>query len=195
LKKRWSLPVERSRCGSQSAKSMEATRPTPIELAKFHPGDSRTSVTEELGAPVTTSSGAGGTSCDLYLLYLRGYGAAGKVPIAVAEAAADVFSIGLAEIVLSPTEAATRNEKKPVWFCYQNDALSSVTVKSAEAATSTPSTPTPSPANASPSPAASVASTSVPSGSPTPTVLATPVRSSPAAATPTATAPVGQPPQ
>ncbi len=145
---------------------MEATRPTPVDLAKFQPGDSRSSVTQELGAPVTTSKGAGGTSCDLYLLYTKGYGAAGKAPIAVGELAADVFTIGLAEIILSPTEAVTRNEKRTVWFCYQNDALLSVTVKSAGAETST----------------------SAPSESSTPTALATPVQSNPATAVPTKTA-------
>jgi len=158
---------------------MEATRPTPVDLEKFHPGDSRSSVTQELGSPVTTSKGAGGTSCDLYLLYTKGYGVAGKAPIAVGELAADVFTIGLAEIVLSPTEAVTRNEKRTVWFCYQNDALLSVTVKSAGAETST--TPTPSPA-----------STPVPSEGSAPADLATPVRSNPAAATPSATPSTGE---
>ena len=171
---------------------MESTRPTPINLEKFPPGDSRTTVMEELGSPVTTSKSADGTSCDLYLLYIRGYGYAGKVPIAIAESAADFFTIGLAEIVLSPTEAATKNEKKPVWFCYQNDALLSVTPKSAESVTPAPPTPTPSPASASPSPAASLASTPVPFESPTPTNLATPMWSSSASATPTATAPTGE---
>jgi len=169
---------------------MEATRPSPVDLAKFHPGDSRTSVEEKLGSPVDTSKGAGGNSCDLYLLYLRGYGTWGKVPIAIVESAADFFTIGLAEIVLSPTEAVTRNERRPVWFCYQNDALLSVTPKSAETATPTPATPTPSPASASPSPTGYLASTPVPSEYPTPTSLATPMRS--ASATPTATAPNGE---
>src|SRR5882672_7348721 len=70
---------------------MEATRPTPTDLEKFHPGDSRTSVMEQLGSPVDTSKGSGGDSCDLYLLYLRGYGTAAKVPIAVVESAAEFF--------------------------------------------------------------------------------------------------------
>ena len=152
---------------------MEATRPTPVELAKFHPGDSRSSITQELGAPVTTSKGGGGTSCDLYLLYTRGYGVAGKAPIAVGELAADVFTVGLAEIVLSPTEAATRNEKRTVWFCYQNDALLNVTVKSAAAEASTSATPTPSPAS-------------------TPTDLTTPVGSNPTTAIPSATPSTGE---
>ena len=152
---------------------MEATRPTPTDLGKFHPGDSRSAITQELGAPVTTSKGGGGTSCDLYLLYTRGYGVAGKAPIAVGELAADVFTVGLAEIVLSPTEAATRNEKRTVWFCYQNDALLNVTVKSAGAETSTSATPTPSPAS-------------------TPTDLAKPVGSNSATATPSATPSTGE---
>jgi hypothetical protein len=148
---------------------MEATRPTPVDLGKFQPGDSRSSVTQELGLPVSTSKGATGTSCDLYLLYTKGYGFAGKAPIVVGELAADFFTVGLAEIILSPTEAVTRNEKRTVWFCYQNDALVSVTVKNAGAETPTP----------------------VPSESSTPTGLATPVRSNPAIATPTATPSTG----
>jgi hypothetical protein len=163
---------------------MEATRPTPVDLAKFQPGDSRSSVTQELGSPVTTSKGGGGTSCDLYLLYTKGYGVAGKVPIAVGELAADVFTVGLAEIILSPTEAVTRNEKRTVWFCYQNDALVSVTVKSAGTERSTPATPTP-----------SSASTPVPSETSAPTNLATPVRSNLATAAPTATPSTGKPSQ
>lgn len=167
---------------------MEATRPTPVDLAKFNPGDSRSSVTQELGAPVTTSKGAGGTSCDLYLLYTKGYGVAGKAPIAVGELAADFFTIGLAEIILSPTEAVTRNEKRTVWFCYQNDALLNVTVKSAAAEASTSATPTPSPTSMSSSLAPSLESTPAPSESSTPTALATPVPSNPATAVPTITA-------
>jgi hypothetical protein len=169
---------------------MEATRPTPVDLGKFHPGDSRSSITQELGSPVTTSKSADGTICDLYLLYTKGYGVAGKAPIAVGELAADVFTIGLAEIVLSPTEAATRNEKRTVWFCYQNDALLTVTVKSAGAEASTSTTPTPSPASMSSSPAP--AFTPVPSEGSTPTDLATPVRSNPATATPSATPSTGE---
>ncbi len=173
---------------------MEATRPTPVDLGKYHPGDSRSSVTQDLGPPVSTSKGADGTSCDLYLLYTKGYGVAGKVPIAVGELAADVFTVGLAEIVLSPTEAVTRNEKRTVWFCYQNDALVSVTVKSAGAETSTPTTPAPSPASTSSSPP-SLASTPVPSETATPTELATPVPPNTATAASTATPSTGEPSQ
>ena len=169
---------------------MEATRPTPVDTAKFNPGDSRTSIMEQLGSPVTTSKAADGTACDLYLLYLRGYGAAGKVPIAVLEGAADVFTLGLAEIVLSPTEAVTKNEKRPVWFCYRDDKLVSVTVKQAGAEES--ATPTTTPVES--SQAASSASASptpveAPSGTASPTGIATPVSPFTASATPTPISP------
>jgi hypothetical protein len=55
---------------------LEATRPTPADLSGFQPGDPRDSVIERLGPPLTTSSEADGTSCDMYQLYTKGYGAA-----------------------------------------------------------------------------------------------------------------------
>jgi hypothetical protein len=109
---------------------MEATRPTPIDLTTFTPGQSRASVFDDIGAPVTTTKNAAGESCDLHLLYITGYATPAKVPIAVAEAAADVFTAGLAEVLLSPAESLTRNEEKRVWFCFKNDSLLSVTVES-----------------------------------------------------------------
>jgi hypothetical protein len=75
---------------------MEATRPTPHNLTQFQPGQARDTVLERLGAPVNTVSETDGASCDFYQLYTHGYGAGGKVPIALVEAAADVFSLGLA---------------------------------------------------------------------------------------------------
>lgn len=114
---------------------MEATRPTPVDLSQFTPGQSRAAIIEQTDVPVTTTKAANGESCDLHLLYLHGYGTAVKVPIAVLEGAADFFTIGLAEIILSPTESLTRNEKKPVWFCFKNDLLTSVTVASSQTET------------------------------------------------------------
>ncbi len=102
---------------------MEATRPTPVDLNDFQDGTSRDAVLQKLGAPDTTAVESDGTSCDFYKLYTRGYGAGGKIPIAVAEGAADFFTLGLAEIVLTPTEGVTKNEKHPVTFCYSGQEL------------------------------------------------------------------------
>jgi hypothetical protein len=104
---------------------MEETRPEPTRLDQFQPGESRDDVLEKLGQPITTAD-HDGASCDLYQLYLSGYGQGSKAPIALVETAADVFTLGLAEIVSTPTEEMTKNQKSPVWFCYKNGSLSSV---------------------------------------------------------------------
>ena len=120
---------------------MEATRPTPIDTGDYPAGMTRDEVFIKLGPPYVTLTESDGATCDYYKLYTRGYGAGGKIPIAVTEAAADFFTIGLAEIVLTPTEGVTRNEKHPVAFCYVNQKLVRVTLE--ETASPSP-TPTPS---------------------------------------------------
>jgi hypothetical protein len=106
---------------------LEVTRPTPTDLGQFQTGDSRDSVIGQLGPPLATNPESDGTSCDKYQLYTKGYGAEGKVPIAVAEVAADVFTLGAAELLMTPAEGVTRNEKHPVTFCYRDGKLQSVT--------------------------------------------------------------------
>src|SRR5271166_796082 len=106
---------------------MEATRPTPVDLNEYQEGMTRDAVLEKLGAPDSTATESDGTSCDFYKLYTRGYGAGGKIPIAVAEGAADFFTLGLAEVVLTPTEGVTKNEKHPVTFCYNGQKLVRIT--------------------------------------------------------------------
>jgi hypothetical protein len=105
---------------------MEATRPTPVDLSQFQPGDTRDSVIQKVGVPLIVSSEADGASCDSYNLYTRGYGAAGKAGIAMLEGAADVFTLGLAEVITTPTEALTKNETHPVTFCYRDSKLARV---------------------------------------------------------------------
>jgi hypothetical protein len=105
---------------------MEANRPTPVNLAEYESGQSRESVIGRLGAPAGSTQYPGGDSCDLYQLYTKGYGTGGKVAAAVVESAADVFTLGLAEVVLTPTEAATKNELHPVKFCYHDQKLTMV---------------------------------------------------------------------
>jgi hypothetical protein len=111
---------------------MEATRPAPVRLAQFDPGESRDGVVAQLGEPISTTTDADGASCDLYSLPLSGYGNWAKAGIAFGEFLADVGTIGIAEVVSTPTEAATRNKKTPVWFCYRNGVLARVTPKRLE---------------------------------------------------------------
>ena len=102
---------------------MEANRPIPTDLHKFEVGQSRDSVLQRLGAPDDSVIQTDGTSCDSYQLYTKGYGAGGKAGVALLEGAADVLTLGLSEIVLTPTEALTKNEKHSVAFCYSTDKL------------------------------------------------------------------------
>ena len=111
---------------------MEATRPAPVRLAQFDPGESRDDVVAKLGEPVSTTTDADGASCDLYSLPLAGYGNWAKAGIAFGEFLADVGTIGIAEVVSTPTEAGTRNKKTPVWFCYRKGLLARVTPKRLE---------------------------------------------------------------
>ena len=105
-----------------------------------------------------------------------------KSPLAVAESAADVFTLGLAEAVLTPTEGVTKNEQHPVTFCYKNNSLvrvvhagspatdSGVPEQTTQAQTEAPSpSPISSPVpSASSSPSPNKAPSTAPSSSATP---------------------------
>jgi hypothetical protein len=101
---------------------MEFNRPDPVDLTQFHPGDRRIDVVKVLGPPLT-SMNDGPKSCDIYHLYTRGPNSAGKAGIALVEGAADVFTLGLAEVVATPVEAGTKNSLYPVTMCYNQNAI------------------------------------------------------------------------
>jgi hypothetical protein len=75
---------------------------------------------EAIGAP-TANVKNGDQSCDVYKLYTRGPGGVGKGVIAAGEGAADVVTLGLAEVLFTPLEAGTRNAKHTATFCYGKD--------------------------------------------------------------------------
>lgn len=117
---------------------MEATRPTPVDLSKFQHGQERNSVVEQLGAPITTEVQPEGDSCDLYELFVTGHGTLRKVATMFVEGATDVV-MPAAELLWSPTQAVTRDQKHPVWFCYENQKIVSVGPKPSPSASPTPS--------------------------------------------------------
>ena len=102
---------------------MEANRPDPVSLQKFTVGERRFDVLAQLGPPLVALQKDGDNSCDMYKLYTHGTSGVGKGAIIAGEALADVYTLGLAEIALSPTEAATRNKLHPVIFCYSQDNI------------------------------------------------------------------------
>ncbi len=151
---------------------MEATRPTPVDLTEYQPGQTRDSVLERLGPPDGSAKESDGADCDFYKLYTKGYGAGGKIPIAFLESAADFFSIGLAEAVLTPTEGATKNEKHPVTVCYKDSKIARVSTDTA------PGSATPSPAEVASAPVAAPS----PQAAPSPAVNSNSASPSPAVA-------------
>ena len=106
---------------------MEANRPTPVDIGQFKAGAQRLDIVSKLGAPegnITVSTGP----CDIYQLYTTGLGGFGKGVVTGTEVLTDIGTLGLAEVIWSPAQAATRPEKRTVLFCYGNDKLVSVTV-------------------------------------------------------------------
>jgi len=98
----------------------EMNRPDPVNISKFPIGEKRVTVLGELGMPTATIQDSG-NSCDMYQLYTRGPGAAAKGAIAFGEAAADIVTLGLAEVLFTPIEGATNSAKHTVLMCYGKD--------------------------------------------------------------------------
>jgi hypothetical protein len=86
---------------------MEASRSDPVDLKYFTVIETKASVLSEVGNPVATTPD-GTNSCDIYKFYARGPEATGKAAIATGEIVADVFTLGLTEVVFAPVEAATK---------------------------------------------------------------------------------------
>jgi hypothetical protein len=99
---------------------MEVNRPDPIDLTQFKPGEHHLDVVKVLGAAPSTITD-GPKSCDIYQLYTRGPNGAGKAAFAFGEAATDILTLGLAEVVWTPVEAGTRNSLHTVAMCYAQD--------------------------------------------------------------------------
>jgi hypothetical protein len=99
---------------------MEVMRPDPVDIHRFVPGEKRLHILAELGNPAATIPD-GIKSCDIYKLYTHGPDSVGKGVIAAGEAATDVLTVGLSEVLWTPVEAATKNSKHTVLFCYDQD--------------------------------------------------------------------------
>lgn len=99
---------------------MEARRPDPVDLRQFSIGDRRFDIVTQIGAPLATET-EGSESCDVYKLVTHGVHRAGKAAIILGEAAADVYTLGLFEVIATPVEGATASAPHTVAFCYSAD--------------------------------------------------------------------------
>lgn len=99
---------------------MEAERPSAVNLDRFAPGQKRVDVVAQIGTPQGQVKD-GELGCDVYKLYTKGTSKAAKGGIIVTEAAADVFTLGLAEAVLTPAQGLTKSHLHTVMFCYNGE--------------------------------------------------------------------------
>lgn len=111
---------------SSCAPVMEATRPNPVDIHQFMIGEPRMSVIQVIGAPQSNLRNSAEQSCDVYRLYTRGPDAISRGAIAAGEAVADVFTLGLTEIIFTPVEVGTRQSQHTVTFCYDDGKLAAV---------------------------------------------------------------------
>lgn len=100
---------------------MEANRPDPVRLSQFHAGDRRFDVLGKIGAPMVAAQKDDEKSCDVYRIYTHGASGLRKGAVAAGEAVADVATLGLFEVIATPTEAATKNKLHTVAFCYSKE--------------------------------------------------------------------------
>ena len=84
--------------------AMAAHQPSRKDVKLFATGVPRNLVVGEVGAPVTTET-KGGKRVDVYA-FTQGYSKAARVSRTIGHGAADVFTLGLWEVVGTPTEAA-----------------------------------------------------------------------------------------
>jgi len=90
--------------GAGCSVAMAAHQPSSKDLDLFANGMPRNLVVAEVGAPVTTES-KGGKRVDIYS-FTQGYSKAARVSRTIGHGAADVLTLGLWEVVGTPTEAA-----------------------------------------------------------------------------------------
>ena len=99
---------------------MEANRPAATNLSRYALGESRVDIVAKMGMP-SGSVKDGEHTCDVYKVYTKGTSAAGKGAIILGEAAADFFTLGLAEAITTPGEAVSKANMHTVLFCYGSD--------------------------------------------------------------------------
>ena len=105
-------------CGCSTV--MEANRPQAVSIKSYKANDRRFDIISKLGAPLASTKD-GDLSCDLYKLNTHGHTGAAKGAIVAGSAIADVFTLGLFEVVGTSAQAASKTKLHNVMFCYAPD--------------------------------------------------------------------------
>ena len=109
---------------------MAFTQPPPVDTAALESGSgwNRAVVIEKLGVPKSSIRNADGTREEMYEFY-EGSSTGWKVGRGIFHLGADIFTIGLWEIVATPSEYLLRGDKITAQATFdQNDRLTSFQV-------------------------------------------------------------------
>lgn len=98
---------------------MATKQPTKKDLSVFNKGVDRGLIIAEIGAPIT-SEYKNGKRYEIYT-FMQGYSTANKVSRAVWHGAADIATLGLWEIIGTPTESAFNGKKTSYEMIFDAD--------------------------------------------------------------------------
>jgi hypothetical protein len=112
---------------------MAGNQPPKVDVGAFESGGMpRDLVISKLGVPTSSTKNEDGTRTDIYEFY-RGSATGWKVGRAAFNAVADVFTIGLWEIIATPTEMVIKGDKVSARAIFdKNDILKEFIVPQAE---------------------------------------------------------------
>jgi outer membrane protein assembly factor BamE (lipoprotein component of BamABCDE complex) len=115
---------------------MAANQPTQKNEALFKVGTSRDSLIAEFGVPAT-SGVQDGKKYEIYR-FTQGYSQGNKAARALVEGTADVFTLGITEVISTPVEAMNDGSLRVYKVTYDsNDVVDQVTVLLPSANTNT----------------------------------------------------------
>jgi hypothetical protein len=107
--------------------AMAAHQPSRKDVRLFAHGVPRNLVVGEVGAPIATEM-KGGKRVDVYS-FTQGYSKGARVSRTIGHGAADVFTLGLWEVVGTPTEAAFNGKRMVYEVTYDaSDRIENVVV-------------------------------------------------------------------
>ncbi len=99
---------------------MAANQPGYKNVEIIKQGTYRTQMINEFGAPVKTSKNPDGTVCDIYS-FTQGYSGGAKTVRAITHGIADLFTLGLWEVIGTPSELVFTGSNVSYQTCYSKD--------------------------------------------------------------------------
>lgn len=99
---------------------MAAKQPDYKNVELFKVGTQRGQLLGEFGQPTATDTKPDGSRCDTFS-FKQGYSGAAKAGRAFGHAVADIFTLGLWEVIGTPTEAVFSGDTVGYQVCYDKD--------------------------------------------------------------------------